>query len=238
MQTNKDLPINIKITHRGLWDKNNPENSIGAFKQSLKKNLPIEFDVHILKDNTLVVFHDDNLKRMTGLDKKIKNLTYNDIKDLHLLNTKYKIPTLQEVLTLIDGKVLLDIEIKTDVKSFKICKLISKCLDNYNGDFLIKSFDPILITWFRIHKPHYKRGLLVSKLKKEKLPKFIKYLLFNMYLNFLAKPDFIAFNYKELPNKKIDKLYNKGIPIYLWTIKDTYSDRFFYNGIIFEREKR
>lgn len=54
-----------------------------------------------------------------------------------------------------------------------------------------------------------------------------------MTLNFLADPDFIAFDKRDLPNKKIEKLYKKGIPILLWTMKKS-SKEIEYNGIIYE----
>ena len=64
------------IAHRGYHDIKIgiPENSMLAFKRAIENNLIIELDVHVLKDGTVVVFHDDNLKRMTGIDKDIKNL--------------------------------------------------------------------------------------------------------------------------------------------------------------------
>ena len=74
----------------------------------------------MLKDDTLVVFHDDNLLRMTGRDMLIKDATYDDIKNLKLKDTDYGIPTLDEVLELVSGSVLLDIEVKSDVKGVKI----------------------------------------------------------------------------------------------------------------------
>lgn len=70
------IPINnLKISHRGLWDEEAPENSLKAFKRSIEENVAIELDVHLLKDKNLVVFHDDNLNRMTGVDAKIKDMT-------------------------------------------------------------------------------------------------------------------------------------------------------------------
>ncbi|MDR0831933.1 MAG: hypothetical protein LBM99_03435, partial [Bacillales bacterium] len=71
------------IAHRGLHnqniekDKNKllPENSLGAFQEAINKNYLIELDVHLLKDGTVVVFHDFNLKRMCGVDLIIEDLT-------------------------------------------------------------------------------------------------------------------------------------------------------------------
>ena len=233
----KEILNKIRIAHRGLWDDFIPENSIGAFERCIKKNIPIELDIHLLKDNTLVVFHDDNLKRLTGLDSKLKDCAYNDIKNLKLKKTNYKILTFEEVLNLVSGKVLLDIELKFDVNSFKICNETCKYLDKYNGDFIIKSFNPLYIWWFRKNRPLYIRGLLVSKLKKSKINKFVKLLLFKMCFNFLAKPDFIAFNYKDLPNKKIEKLRRNGIPILLFTVneKDIINYEKDYSGFLYEK---
>ena len=94
------------IAHRGIHDNNDiVENSIPAFKECLKKNVSIELDVHLLKDNEIVVIHDDNLKRLTRKKKRLKDLTYDQIKDLKLLGTDEHIPTLKEVLDLVDGKL-------------------------------------------------------------------------------------------------------------------------------------
>lgn len=234
---NFDILEKIKIAHRGLWDEKNPENSMGAFKRCVDESIPIELDIHLLKDNILVVFHDDNLKRMTGIDKLIKDCSYSDIKNLKLKETNYNIPTLKEVLQLVDGKVLLDIEIKSDVDNFTICKELCKYLDEYEGNFIIKSFNPFYISWFRLYRPNFIRGLLVSRLKGKKMNKLFKYALFNMWFNCVAKPDFISFNHKDLPNKKIDSLKNKGVPILLFTIKENdivnYQNEHY--GCIFEK---
>lgn len=229
MTTNR---TKLSIAHRGLWNEDIPENSIPAFQKCLDSSIPIELDVHLLKDHTLVVFHDDNLKRMTGIDKEIKDCTYDEIKNVRLKDTDCTIPRFEDVLKLVDGKVLLDIEIKYH-SSLEVCKSLATQLDDYNGEFFVKSFSPLHIAWFRFKRPKYKRGLLVSRLKNARIPKFLKCLLFDMKFNFLCKPDFIAFDHDELPNKKIEKLKKKGVPIYLWTIRneDVTGD---YDGIIYE----
>ncbi len=223
----------LNIAHRGLWDEEIPENSLGAFQKCLDANTAIELDVHLLKDGTLVVFHDDDLRRMTGVNKKLKNCTYDEIKGLPLAGTKFTIPTFEEVLTLVDGRVLLDIEIKFDTKNFKICRTLAEQLDSYQGDFIIKSFSPFHIAWFRFKRPNFTRGLLVSRLKNAHLPNIVKRLFYTMKFNFLAAPQFVAFDHRDLPNEKIEKLYERGMPIYLWTIRDG-EFQTQYDGIIYE----
>ncbi|MBL0340609.1 MAG: hypothetical protein IPP71_06645 [Bacteroidetes bacterium] len=108
----------IPIAHRGLHTNDGiiPENSLAAFQKAIDENYLIEIDVHILADNQVIVFHDDNTKRMCGLDKKIRNLTFPEIKSLRLLETHHEIPTLLEVFDLVNGKVPILIELKTKIK--------------------------------------------------------------------------------------------------------------------------
>ena len=83
---NTDFLKERLIAHRGLFDKNNkiPENSMIAFQKAIQNNYSIELDVHLLKDGKIVVFHDDNLKRMTELDKKVIDCDYEEIQKLKL----------------------------------------------------------------------------------------------------------------------------------------------------------
>lgn len=211
---NLDFLDKIRISHRGLFDKDNPENSIGAFKNSIKNGVPIELDVHILKDNTLVVFHDANTKRMTGKSIVLKDSVYDDIKDLKLNDTEYGIPRFSDVLDLVDGDVLLDIEIKHDVKNFKICREVCKYLDNYKGKFIVKSFNPMYVVWFRIFRPNYIRGLLVSGNKRNKMR-----FCFFKWVNIFMKMDFLVIDYRFLSNSSVNKLKKSGIPVLIYTIK-------------------
>ena len=90
------------IAHRGLHDEKIPENSMKAFSKAIKNNYVIELDIHLLKDNNVVVFHDDNLKRMTNKNINIKDMTYEEIKKINLKQTDEKIPLLKDVLKLVD----------------------------------------------------------------------------------------------------------------------------------------
>ena len=202
------------IAHRGVHI-DAPENTINAFKEAVKKKYIIEFDVHLLKDNTVVVFHDDNLKRMTGQNKKLKDCTYEEIKDLQLLDSNDYIPTLKEVLKIINGKVPIIVELKSDRKVGLLEKELVKQLDKYKGKFCVKSFNPLSIRWFRKNKPDYIRGLLVNNKKKSLISAICRS---NLSL-IITRPDFISCNYKLHNNKKILR-YMKKHPVIAWTIKN------------------
>ncbi|MBQ6539238.1 MAG: glycerophosphodiester phosphodiesterase [Bacilli bacterium] len=200
------------IAHRGIHDnKEIAENSISAFKECIKEEVPIELDIHLLKDNEIVVIHDDNLKRLTRMKKRLKDLTYDQIKDLKLLDTDDKIPTLKEVLELVDGKVPLIIELKYDNPPSKLEKEVVKLLDHYKGPFAVKSFHPLIVYWFKKNRPEYIRGLLVPSNGEELKRK----ILHSMILSRFADPDFISVDIRR-NNRKI---LNKNIPVLGWTIK-------------------
>lgn len=203
---------NLLIAHRGIYNnKNIPENSILAFKEAIKNDYPIELDVQLTKDDILVVFHDKNLKRMTNCSKNVNEVTYSELKKLKLLNTNQKIPTLTDVLKIINGKVLLDIEIKKTKKVNKICTILTNELKSYNYPFIIKSFSPKIVRWFYKHNQNIIRGLLINK-------NYYNGILGKIILIY-CKPNFLAFSKKYIDKYKLKSFYKK-YPIIIWTIKN------------------
>lgn len=192
-----------KIAHRGIYDnKLVPENSILAFEKAINKKEMIELDVHLTKDNYVVVFHDDTLDRMTNKKGNIKDYTLEELNSIKLVGGS-TIPTLSEVLKLTQGKVPLLIELKIDQKNYKLEKEVIKLLDNYKGEFAIQSFRPSTIIYFRIFRNNYIRGLLISKLTNIKYKSIKK-------IN-ACKPDFINVNKNIFNNKKVKEF--EGIKI-------------------------
>ncbi len=184
-----------------------PENSLAAFELAVRANYGIELDVRLTRDKKVVVFHDDNLFRMCGIDKKVADLTLAEIKTLRLAGTDQTIPTFEEVLRLVEGKVPLLVEMKADtVKNASLCIRTSKLLDFYPGVFAVQSFNPFILRWFRYYRPHFARGQLFGKAPeeaKEVIGKFLRFALANLLLNFISRPDFIS----------ADKLYVNKITV-------------------------
>ena len=206
------------IAHRGWHNKYAPENSLEAFKQALEKNLAIEFDLQMTRDKQIVVFHDSNLKRMCGIDKSINSCAYEEIKNLKLKNSQETIPLLSDVLKLVNGKVLLDIEIKNTKYIFRSVDVISHILNNYQGPYTIKSFNPLISYIYKKKNPNISCGVLVGDLKNSKVPKFFQNTFLNIRYLPLYKPDFIAYNVDLINDFIIAKLKKNNIPLHLYTI--------------------
>lgn len=201
------------IAHRGLHSDAVGENTLLAFEKAIAKGYIIEFDLHLTLDKEVVVYHDNNLKRLTGINKDIKDLTYEELKKI-TLKTGEHIPKFSETLKVIDGKVPILIELKTDNKCGVLENEVVKYLDNYKGKFAIQSFNPLSLYWFKKHRKNYIRGQLVTL---EYNFNFITNLLCkHMILNPIVKPDFISMNVKRLPDPNIR---NKYILIG-WTIRN------------------
>lgn len=228
--------------HRGLFSNGTafPENSLPSFTKAVENGYGIELDVQLTKDNKLVVFHDNTLSRMCGIDVKVRDKTYRELCNLTLLATDCKIPLLSEVLNIVNGSVPLLIEIKLPVFSTLTCRLADELLHSYKGKYCIESFNTLALVWYRVHRPDIVRGQLSGNLTKPVadggffLCFIVKYLLTNI----LARPDFISFCYRDTFN--LSYLLNKYLfraPTFAWTIDSpkAYADSFHkFDSFIFE----
>lgn len=186
------------IAHRGLHDEKVPENSIASYLAAAENGLPIEIDLHLSKDGEVVVFHDGTLKRMCGSEKKINDLTLAEIKEFNLLDTEEKIPTLSECLQTVDGKVPLLIEFKMENNNTStLCKAADKILSEYEGAYLIQSFYPQVVAWYKKHRKDVCRGQLACQFKKKS---FSKWLSGNLLLNFMGRPHFVSYKHSDFKN--------------------------------------
>lgn len=226
------------IAHRGIHLNGTDivENSIPAFTLAIQKRLAIELDVHLTKDGNVVVVHDHNLKRITGIDKIVEDLTLKEIKNMFLFNTSNKIPTFEEVLKIVDGKVPIIIEIKNEGKVGKLESKLYEILKEYKGEYAIESFNPLSLLWFKKHASEVTRGQLSAK-KIDSISFALNLLLSNMIFNFLTKPHFIAYNIEDINDKMYKKCRKKGRKLIAWTLR-TEDEYFKYenicDGLIFD----
>lgn len=218
-------PDNPKLlcsyAHRGLWGSEIPENSLSAFENACDHGYGIELDVQLSKDGEVMVFHDYTLVRMTGEDKNLADLTSKELKQLNLKDTQQKIPTFDEVLKLIKGKVPLLIELKGENFDSSLCPKVAEILKEYDGAYCIESFNPLLIKNMRKYLPNAYYGQLYTNVCKDKKKySILNILLSLMAFNFLAKPNFIAYNKnnrKSLAVKLTTRCYKA--PKFIWTAK-------------------
>ncbi len=215
--------LGYRYAHRGLHDDEHPENSLAAFQAALDRGYGMELDVHLLRGGGLAVIHDATLLRTTGQAGKIEELSEKELPNYTLGNTAQTIPTLRQVLELVDGKVPLIIEIKTDGKNYaRVTQRVCKELENYQGAYCLESFDPRCVQWLRRHQPHLLRGQLAENWlrTKPKLPWILQFLLTNHMGNFLSVPDFIAYRYEDRnhhANAVVRKIW--GVQGVAWTIR-------------------
>ena len=143
-------PLVLKgVAHRGLHTKDNSivsENSLKAFELAIEKNVPIELDIHITKDDQLVVIHDEDLKRLTNKEGIVEHLTLKELQEEYSLLDGQKIPSFEEVLNLVDEKVPMLVELKVYEKNYK--RLSAKVIEYMTPrikdkkNYVFISFDP------------------------------------------------------------------------------------------------
>ncbi len=192
-----DLPS--VYAHRGYYDDENPENSIGAFKICAEKQIGVELDVRPTADGEIVVFHDMKADRMCGVDKRIAEMTYEEIKELRLNGTQWGIPLFAEVLEVCAG-VPIYCEIKTDSTAVdgEFLEKVYGMMKSYEGNIVAVSFNPYVLQWFKENHPEIIRGQLsAGKGHLGKISKMNEFLLSNLLTNYAAKPDFISYRFDD-----------------------------------------
>lgn len=211
------------FAHRGLWNMSRgiPENSLLAFKKAVEHGFAIELDVHLTKDQEIVVFHDDTLKRMCQLDEPVESMTYDELSRYRLLNTDCRIPLLRDVLKLVNGRVPLLIELKLPTRSTALCPILDRMMDSYPGQYLIESFNSLGLLWYRKNRPEILRGQLASRYAPSRgLDSLLKKLSTGLIVNAASRPDFVAYNYKH--TRGLGFRLNHGlfkVPVFAWTVR-------------------
>lgn len=186
--------------HRGLHGEGVPENSMAAFRAALENGYGIELDLHLLKDGNLGVMHDSLLNRTTGQAGRMEDLVTEELKDFRLCGTEETIPEFSQVLDLIQGKIPLIIELKSDGHNQEqLAQAVCQVLGGYSGVYCIESFDPTCIAAVRRIHPEIIRGQLAENFMKSRsdLSDVMKFAMTHCLGNILSRPDFIAYKFSD-----------------------------------------
>lgn len=216
----------FRYAHRGLHDKENgiPENSLAAFRRAVEHGCGAELDIHLTRDGRLAVIHDNSLLRIAGADVKATDLTAEELSQYRLEGTEEKIPFLEEVLPLFEGKTPLIVELKVDGNSDALCRAACEMLDRFDVDYCIESFHPGAVRWLKEHRPDICRGQLSEDFCKSKgteMGAFADFAMTHLLLDFVTRPDFIAYDWhgrEGLSPRLARRLW--GVQEVSWTVRD------------------
>ncbi|MGL4319521.1 MAG: glycerophosphodiester phosphodiesterase family protein [Paracoccaceae bacterium] len=161
--------LRVPIAHRALHDrsKGRVENSISAIRAAIAAGYAIEIDVQLSSDGQAMVFHDEELPRLTGHDGWVKDHTTIELGRMTLTDSTDTIPTLPQVLEIVAGRVPLLIEIKDQTLTMgqtdaRLETAVAAALATYQGDVAVMSFNPHSIALMARLAPHIPRGLTTS----------------------------------------------------------------------------
>ena len=193
----------FRYAHRGLYDKaaGIPENSLSAFSRAVAHGFGVELDVHLLRDGSLAVFHDSDIRRMTGRAGYLEDLSAEELGDYPLDGTGETIPQFCDVLALFEDTGL---PIIVELKSFRdnyaaLTERTMRELDKFRVVYCVESFDPRCVAWVRKHRPEVIRGQLSQNFLKDrgKLSLPMAFATTHLLSNIMVQPDFVAYRFKD-----------------------------------------
>ena len=228
----KNVFFDSPIAHRGLHDCNGEfgsgrsENSSSAFIAAISSGYGIELDIQLSADGVPLVFHDRTLNRLLKINKKVSELDMNILRSLRLPNQE-KIPTLDEVLSLVCGKVPILIEMKEQKDLFfrnsgRMEDAVALLLKQYNGPVGVMSFNPQSIKLFGMKLPNVPRGLVTGEFHQRDWPHMNENELLNLRnlsaVNTIAA-SFVSHEYSNLGSPYLNQI-PKTTKIFSWTIRN------------------
>lgn len=211
----------VRYAHRGLHGPGAPENSLAAFRRAAEAGYGAELDVHLTKDGRLAVIHDSDLTRVCGASGIVEDLTAAELAAYRLGGTEEKIPFLEQVLPLFeDRRPLVELKPRGDNQAALAAKTVD-CLDRFQADYCLESFDPRLLVWLRRHRPELLRGQLAENIlkKPEKGGLFQRLALTELFYNRKTRPDFVAYRYEDRHTAAAALWRQWGGHTVYWTIR-------------------
>ena len=189
---------------------------MAAFAAAIEARLGIECDVHRTADGRAVVFHDWELDRLTGATGSVAGLGVAELTRIELQSPGQRIPTLRDVLELVAGRAPLLIELKSRKEKpvSPLCRAVLRDLEGYPGPHAVMSFDPRVGHWFARRSPGTVRGLVVTEANARTFGAAVK----RHFAVWRARPDFLAYDVRDLPSRFAARQRARGLPVLTWTV--------------------
>lgn len=229
----------VKFAHRGLHGEGRAENSMSAFRAAIDAGFGIELDIRLSKDGELVVYHDDGLDRVVGREGLVRDFTADELAQMKLSGTEDTIPRFSDVLALVDGKVPLLVEIKEDAGDRTVSDAAALALAQYNGDYIVESFNPLSLGNIKKKLPAATRGILSHNYYAyEQYRKPLFFLLGALLFNRVCSPSFVAYDHHHARSVSLRAAREMGAVTFAWTVRSAEEEKLAYeNGfdsVIFE----
>ncbi|HEX8622947.1 MAG TPA: glycerophosphodiester phosphodiesterase family protein [Allosphingosinicella sp.] len=206
----------VPFAHRGLHGGGLVENSGGAIAAAVARGYGIELDVQLSADGEAMVFHDEDLDRLTVEQGPLAARTAAELQAIRLHVSNEVMPRLGEALEMIGGRVPLLIEVKSrDRIVAPLCRAVARALERNEGPVGVMSFNPQVGAWFARHAPDVLRGLVVTEQGKRALRGRIERRLFL----WRARADFLAYDVRDLPSRFAESARARRLPVYTWTVR-------------------
>jgi len=204
--------------HRGRHDRDGGavENSTSAFAAAIAAGLGIECDVQLSRDGQAMVYHDEDLARLTGREGLLADETAATLSLLPLTGSGDAIPTLASLLSQVAGQVplLIEIKIARGGRVAPLCLAVRRALEGYSGPVAVMSFDPRVSAWFRRFAPHRVRGLVMTEASWRTLGAKAR----RHVALWRARPDFLAYDIDDIGGSFAQGQRRRGIPLLTWTV--------------------
>lgn len=210
------------VAHRGLWSPDGPpENSLGAFQAACTAGYGIELDVQLSADGEAMVFHDEDLERMTGAKGGVGDRTAAELAELRLAGSDEPIPTLLETLAMVGRRAMVHVELKTPYGGVgPLEQRVHEILIDHNGPVCVIGFNPYSHAWFAERFPGVLRGLDSYSYKHAPhMTDAQRKSYADLEHVAIARPHFLALGLDMLPSPKAAAFRAQGMPVVAWTVR-------------------
>ena len=214
------------IAHRGYHDVSarRIENTLAAAEAAIARNFAIECDLQRTADGAVVVFHDDTLDRLTNAAGPVGTRTLAQLRGVRFQDSDAVIPTLDELLDLVDGRVPLVIEFKSRFGGQRQLEAAAApILAGYGGPAAVMSFDPASLTAIRRLAPALPRGMLGDRFRRADWPELtplVRLSAASMIAAVVVLPAFVAYNVTALPaSPPLALRHFFRLPLLTWTVR-------------------
>lgn len=209
----------VDYAHRGLHGgaPELAENSMPAFAAALDEGFGIECDVRLSSDGAVFVFHDRTLDRMTSATRSVADRTAEELDRIPINGGAGPVPRLSALLALVNSRAPLLIEIKIDKgqEPSALCAAVRNELIRYAGPVAIMSFHPGVSRWFASRAPEVTRGLVMTEEGRRGMwARLKRHLAYRA-----ARPDFLAYDIRDLPSPFAHSHRCGGRPVLTWTVR-------------------